>query len=336
MGGGGKEKKKRRDRSPSPFARGSSPHAARSSRNDGSNAVMAELQRLSGLVATQGNNLSNQVQGVSSQLNELGTRVQAVETGLESCKSTLDKHEQEIQQILQHLKQSDASREMLESKAKGIEQRLATAESSEPQPLDDTFDRPANPTLIKTNSKALIAKEALESEFCKLVERNKLPSDCFKINGPPVSQYFTIQFLGAANLASGRANLVLRGLKQDDGTWERFLVQDPQKQLVQVYLGPDKSPKQVKTEVLAKRLLSVLEGFRFENLHLNRRSGQVLCNWRPLAMVHIESKESSELMWDKAFASELELDTQKVYSTFKTVSAQGSATPIKWERLQGS
>lgn len=117
---------------------------------------------LTAVVQTQGTNLSNQVLQVSSQLTELGGRAQAVESGFESCKSTLDEHEAEIQQILQHLEQADVSRETLECKAKNIEQRLATAESIGPQPLDDNFDRPANLTVIKTNSKALFAKEAWE------------------------------------------------------------------------------------------------------------------------------------------------------------------------------
>ena len=334
MGRGTKHSRKRSDsssRSPSPKPKANQESSSSNSR------IMSELRNLADSINTQGNNLSNQVQGISSKIDAMDSRIAGVESGLNSCKSTLDKHELEIQQILAQLQQHNVSRETLENKAKKIEQRLATAESSQPQPLDDSFDRAPNPTLIKTNSKALIAKEALESEFAILAAKSNLAPDSFKIMGPPVAQYFTIQFLGTPNLAAARANMVLRSLKQDDGTWSRFLVKDPQDMQVPVFLGPDKSPKQIRTEVLAKRLATVLEGFKLEDLHVNRRRGQVSYKWRPLCMVHIESRDKPELLWDAAYAKEIKLDTQAVYNSFKTVSAQNTASsPISWEKLTSS
>ena len=328
---GGSKKTRRRDRSPS----GSSDAPPASSNNTNA-GIMGEIKELAGTVSSQGNNLSNQVQGIAQKLDSMDKRLAGVESNVSECQETLQKHERDIQFLLQHVKQIESSKEGLEKKAKDLETRMAVAEQAEPSPLDSGFDRSPNPTVLKANAKVHISKDAVTSAFTTLVEKVSLPADCFKVIGSPVGQYFTFQFLGAPNLAQLRSRKVLQCLRLEDGSWDRFLVRHPEGSLVQVFLGPDKSPKQIRTEILSKKLASILESKGFQEVHANRRQGQVCVSWRPLCMVEVVGRESADILWDTEFSSQLGIDRASVHSAFKTASITTSASSIKWERLQES
>ena len=332
MGG---KKSRRRERSPS----GSSMDSHNKDNNKSGNSssdILGEIRKLAGTVSTQGNNLANQVQGVANKLDSMDNRLAAVETSVSECQGTLEKHERDIAFLLQHVKQIESSKEGLEQKAKDLETRLAVAEQVEPIASDSNFDRPPNPTVVKANAKVHLSKEAVTAAFATLVEKVSLPADCFKVNGSPVGQYFTFQFLGAPNLARDRARKVLQSLRQEDGSWDRFLVKNPEGSLVQVFLGPDKSPKQVKTEILSKKLAAIIEAKGFNEVHANRRQGQVCVSWRPLCMVEITGRESADILWDTEYAVQIKIDRASVHNAFQTASISTAASSVKWERLQES
>ena len=303
--------------------------------NESASSILGEIRSLSDTITTQGTNLSNQVTSVSNKLDSLDERIAGVEKNVSECQSTLDRHEKDIQYLLQHIKDVESSKSGLEERASKLESRMAIAESMEIKSPDSNFDRAQNPTVVKASAKVHVAKDALLASFTTLVEKVSLPTDCFKINGDQVGQHFTIQFSGSPNLASDRARLVLQSLRRGDGSWDRFLVRNPEGDLVQVFLGPDKSPKQVRTEILTKKLASIFQSKGYSEVHANRRQGQVCISWRPLVMVDVTSREQVELLWDSEYSEQLKVDRAGVCKLFKDAPSS-AASPIKWEKLSSS
>lgn len=307
-------------------------------------STASALQQLTGAVNAQtqmGTNLTKRfeeivtsVSAMGSKLDSVGNRVSDVEQGLSQCMDTLSKHDRDIQFLLKHIREVDVSKKQMDERAEALESRLAMAEKQEFSQADDSFDRPPNPTVLKINAKVNISKDAFEASLSNIVEKARLPVECFRVQGPPVSRYFTVQFTGAPNLAKERASQVLKSLRHDDGTWERVLVKDPQDQLVQVFLGPDKAPKQIRVEVLSKKLANILESQGFSEVHVNRRQGQICVSWRPVAMVEVESRDSTDILWDTEYAGQLGIDRARVNKSFKTIPS--NASPVKWERLSCS
>ena len=279
--------------------------------------------------------MSQSMSSMDAKLEGLGERLSGVEMQVQSCKTTLDRHESDIQFLLKHVRESEVSKKQFEERAKVVESRLAMAEQQEFTMSDDSFDRLPNPTVIKANAKVNLSKDAFVSAFCTLIENASLPKDCFRVPGPPVSQFFTVQFSGSPNLAKDRVSKVLNSLRKDDGHWERFLVKDPSDQFVQVYLGADKSPKQIRTEVLSKKLGGIWEGMGFSEIHVKRKQGQVCINWRPIAMVEVANRDSAEILWDSEYALSLAINRERVCELFKD-APRTAGSPIKWEKLSSS
>ena len=330
----GRSKKHSRKRSDSSSRSASPPQANPISGS--SDSILGELRKLSDNINLQGNNLSNQVQGVASKIDAMDSRLSGVEQNLGLCQSTLSKHENEIQPLFKRIRDIESNTSGLEKRAKDLESRMAIAEQTEFDSSNSNFDRPPNPTIIKANAKVLLSKDAITSAFASLVEKVSLKPDCFKVIGSPVAQYFSFQLLGAPNLARDRAQKILQSLRAEDGSWDRFLVKDPAGSLVQVFLGPDKSPKQIRVEVLSKKLSQILESKGFKEVHANRRQGQVCVGWRPLVMVDVLDRDHAELLWDAAYAAQLKVKVSEICTEFRTSAPSGAASAVKWERLTES
>ena len=102
--------------------------------------------------------------------------------------------------------------------------------------------------------------------------------------------------------------------EDDDGSvfWERVMVKDPTGALVQIFMGPGKFQKQVRTEILTKRLGNIIRGEGICQADAKRYSGEVLVSWQPLALAVVKSKDDGEPLWDAMYRDKLGTDKERV------------------------
>eukprot|EP00973_Karenia_brevis_P026488 3655552-Karenia_brevis.AAC.1 len=61
--------------------------------------------------------------------------------------------------------------------------------------------------------------------------------------------------VGGSGSTAGRAKKVMQALREDDGEWGKMYAEMLTGATTQMFVSPDKSPKQRKTEIASKRLL---------------------------------------------------------------------------------
>ena len=322
----GKDKERKERRPSSPVRRSGA------SGSDGPD-VSKLIQDLSGLLVTKTDGISSDIGAMRAEVN---TRFEAIESRMdkgEKCvldmSSKLDAQEQKLAEALSRISVLELSSKQIEDKSKSLEQRVVVAERADPAPrVAPSFDRQADPTVIKVNSKSYVSKDSVLGQIDILADRVGMDRDRYLVKGDPVSKFFTVQFKGTPSIAAAAVSTLLGTLKLGDGEWERVLVQAPGGSRVQIYLGPDKSPKQVKTEILTKKTYSILQAAGVKDLTLNRRRGQVLQDWEPLALVEVTSQDEASLLWNAELRDRLQIDKEKVLEAF---SKKSDARPGNFE-----
>lgn len=194
--------------------------------------------------------------------------------------------------------------EVLECSNKELKERLASAGSSEPavKVSDPSFDSPPTLPSPRLTLRPWCPKRWFLRQSPKLRLKPMPPLPPLSSKGAGVDKWFSIVFKGTPLSAQEYAQKRFISLRSEgDGgsvTWERVMVKERTGALVQIFLGPDKSQKQVRTEILLKNLGSIIRGERIGQVDLERYSGQVLASWQPLAVVVVKSKDEVELLWD--------------------------------------
>ena len=93
------------------------------------------------------------------------------------------------------------------------------------------------------------------------MRRSRYWPGAFQSNGDNVAKKFTVQFTGPAQTAERRVEKVLTLLRQGDGAWRQFFAVSPARRETQLFFGPDKSGKQIKTEMEANVYIRLSKTF---------------------------------------------------------------------------
>ncbi|CAK0852171.1 unnamed protein product [Prorocentrum cordatum] len=154
------------------------------------------------------------------------------------------------------------------------------------QPVRETFtgrdlDRAVDLTIIKVHADGLATLDRATEALAKWITECGIDKSLFQIQGQDTSRYFTIQFTGLPGPASRRVLKVLGSLRNRDGSWTRIRApaiagSGP----VELRVGPDKSPKQIKTDIVGMRIRQVLErAFPHRAWRVDRAKGWVSAKW---------------------------------------------------------
>ena len=85
------------------------------------------------------------------------------------------------------------------------------------------------------------------------------------------------------------------------------------------FLGPDKPPKQVRREILAKKAKGIpenlAEGMQGK-LTLNRSRGQVLHDWTPLLLIDVVNRDEANILWNAELRDRLSINKDRVNELF--------------------
>ena len=279
----------------------------------------------------QGNKLSAQVTSVQSDVAAVRTHVTQIEASLISLRANVEQHDDDIQQILGRLTLLESQSADFKKQAISLDSRVVIAESAEPTAKPSGFDRAPDTSIAKVNCNTNVSKDAIICAVQKLVQDAGMEDANFVIKAPDVSNRFTIQFKGTGNIASRRASQLIMSLQDDDMHWKKIYVTDPTGAQVQIFVGPDKSPKRIRTEVLCKKVVGILKELGLAgDAFVNRAKGQISVAWEPLVMVEV-GEDDAQLLWNKEHMVRLRINKDRVTELFEAVlQSRTNRTPIQW------
>ena len=98
--------------------------------------------------------------------------------------------------------------------------------------------------------------------------------------------------------------------------WEELWALTPLNAWTKVYLGADKNPKQVATEVSTKRLGAIIESnLSAGAVSLARREGVVLIDMTPVALILPQSDGSTNFRWNDVMVAKHTLQKETIIAT---------------------
>ena len=243
--------------------------------------------------------------------------------------------EAEVRACQQKDRELEEQQTSLWAAIKHLQRDLLSAEQSVPVRdalVDDSFDRKIDVTIIKVSSKELVDKDAVFNKVSGLSAEADIGQEHFKVNGDNVAKKFTVQFTGPAQTAERRVEKVLTLLRQGNGAWRQIFAVSPARRETQLFFGPDKSGKQIKTEMESKRLHQAFKDVHSDlNPFLLRKEGIISISWVPVARVEVFPKgQSTVVHWNSAVVERHGIDKNRLIAAFRL--SERASEPVVWER----
>ncbi|CAK0903885.1 unnamed protein product [Prorocentrum cordatum] len=229
------------------------------------------------------------INGLSGKIEKdinlaVGQRIDATRKELQQ---QLDIFNSRVGELESRHDKTDASIAAMAVQIRELQQALEVARK---QPMHNQFisrdfDRETDTTVIKVHADGLVTLEKATEALTTWITYCSVKESDFKVQGNPTSRFFTVQFSGPpGGPASRRAQKVLDSLRDRNGNWTRIHAPAVAGQgQVELRVGPDKSPKQIKIEIAGKRIRQALErDFPNHSWRVDRIKGWVLAGWAPV------------------------------------------------------
>ena len=118
-------------------------------------------------------------------------------------------------------------------------------------------------------------------------------------------------------------------LRNTDGSYRSFSVENPSNDFVNLYISMDKSPKRIRTETLLRKLAkSITQTHPDLTPYQNKRDGTISINWIPVARVTVTSKEDYKIEWHGAASAHITLDKPTILAAVDAGAA--AASTVTW------
>ena len=208
--------------------------------------------------------------------------------------------------------------------------RACEAASSVPASLDlaaeANWDAQVNLGICKGHSSDAISLRAFANATASWLQKsNMVPGTDFDYVGDAsvLSNDWVIAFRGLEGVAAKKAQSCLRRLKLGVNSYEEFWAETPTGSWVQVFVGGDKSAKQVTTEVASKRMKEIVAGqiSQGESVTAARREGVVCLDQIPLVIILPQANGDTHCKWNEPLLTKAKLDKARLIACFEEASA---------------
>ncbi len=122
------------------------------------------------------------------------------------------------------------------------------------------------------------------------------------------------------------------GLQRDDTGWRTITVPDAEDASVshKAFFDTDKSRKQIRTEILAKKAANVLRKmFPDERIHVRRQEGKLVLDQVPLLHVVVVPQDEYELKWNLGLLAKRKWDKAQLQSAVEC-SVRSADMEVEW------
>eukprot|EP00972_Heterocapsa_arctica_P011593 1697938-Heterocapsa_arctica.AAC.1 len=103
-----------------------------------------------------------------------------------------------------------------------------------------------------------VTPSELKKGLKEIMEEMKLTHDMMRIEADEIGKSFVLNFLGDGVLAARRAKKFMMSLKSN-GEWRDLCASTPDGIDTKIFLDGDKNRKQIRKEVIARKLVKVLK-----------------------------------------------------------------------------
>eukprot|EP00972_Heterocapsa_arctica_P006715 982215-Heterocapsa_arctica.AAC.1 len=115
------------------------------------------------------------------------------------------------------------------------------------------------------------------------------------IDGPVLGRNFTLRFRGLEELAAQRVRKFMASQRTDEG-WRQMEADVPGGGRAKVFLDFDKNRKQVRGEILTKKMHKILkERMPNADLRVKRKEGTITLGWSPVVRITILSPDEQKI-----------------------------------------
>ncbi|CAK0873804.1 unnamed protein product, partial [Prorocentrum cordatum] len=247
------------------------------------NTLLKMLSSMQGEVAKQSSAIESQVQSaIAPRLDSLNRRLQA----------QLDEQKRSIDALEGRADEHDKSIQDLEDQLAELRRQMAIAEQTPRKQLaaPTSFDREEDTTIVVAVSQRPTTLASVVSSLRPWLGENGFDDEQYEIKqkGESPARRFEICFSGSATIASRRASKATSLLKGAERC--------------RLHLGPDKSPKRIKTEVTLRKARAIIElqypGKRF---YSDREHGVLSIGWDKIMHVNVFHGDTPpKIYWDSA------------------------------------
>jgi len=286
--------------------------------------------------AGRGSGIPDPSQTYSRSLDEMGEMGEAevkesrdVDAQKSSIGEMLDKRHAELAASVaaSHARSDRLEAQMAEARAAiaAMEILLKSGESVTlgKRPEDETgFNRDINRGIIKISSGYVpVHRAAVAAALGPLLARaDRAIADRCVLEGDDLATSFTLRFADRPDIAELRRNKCLDSLRVD-GQWEHLHVDTAAKVSIRLFLGPDKNPCQIKTELQGRALLRAFkEVVPGTNVFLVKHEGQLEIDHVPVAKLLVRPSVDTNIVWNDKLCEEAGIDCAEINARFYNFS----------------
>ena len=193
-----------------------------------------------------------------------------------------------------------------------------------------SFFRRTDPTIlfITTHSAVQVQKTEMVLAFTKLAAEANIDDKQFVFFGDDLDSKYEVKFNGDWRTASVAASQFLVSLRLGPQKYKEQVCKDPSANPVGFYVNADKNGAQIRKEVQAKLLKSILEKEKPElKFFLKRDAGVVFVDRKPIASVVVIAEDKSRVSWNHTHRIAKGVDEARVTEEFQSAARNGG---VQW------
>ena len=288
------------------------------------------------LLATLKQNIGNDVKAAVEQ-SVVANNTELIRKYDAQVQRRFADHDASLKDITDRCDKIDSDQVKMRDDIKRMQDALALAEAAPAQVRtaleSEEFDRPPDLTLVRLNTSELVARAAVLESISPWMSEAGLSDDHWDLLGDQngLARNFVVRFSGPDALAARRARKCLAIRRMPDGTWRpNPRVNTPMNRSVEIYVSPDKSPRQLRTEQGGRKLLKAFRAVHpTKSVHLDKREGVVNVEWKACAKVLAHPEVGVfTIQWNAAVVAELAIQKVQIKEAFDADT--GARSNIQW------
>jgi len=247
---------------------------------------------------------------VGEELQRLETEFRAQDAKYEAMEQHMAKLEAHNQEELRTIKTGlhqtqnrclalEQEQEWFRTSIKVLKAALAVAEGEATRMpmLAEGYSRSIDTGIIKIRSEDKVSQRAVMEAIDEVLKETRADPNWTTFDTEDdLSKLHVLRFTGKDGLAELRAKKFLLLQKQGKG-WRKLKAKTPAETTTELYIGGDKNPKMVRTEIVTKKLTKILEEPYPGKIYGKRHEGKVFAGWIPLARVKVEAADQIDIEW---------------------------------------
>jgi len=169
---------------------------------------------------------------------------------------------------------------------------------------DEAFNREIDNKILKLRTQTSVSVEAARLAIASTLADMELSADAVSLVGGTFGKSYVLQFSGSDVVQRARAKKFVLLQKLSNSEYRKLEASDTSGNRIPVFVEPDKNPRMVKTETLARRLKKILGQHTRSEFSVRRSDQTVFSGNTPVARIKDVTPESYRIEWSQEWKRE--------------------------------